>query len=129
MIKSGEYDIALTSCGRIPCGYIVRKEILEKLELANDEQFAYEFPHWQSGLIIVVKTPKTEQLMHDWIQFYFDNYETCIHFPFQENKGQIKGFIHNGANQAIFQCLLYKGKYKPLNVNVLLNKYIKRLRC
>lgn len=128
-IKNEPYDIALTVSIWVPCGYIVRKEILNKFGISDDKYFLYKYPHWQSGLIVVTKTPKTEKLMHNWIQFYFDNYETCIHFPFNETNGQVKGFIHNGANQAIFQCNLYKGNYNILNVNTLLSHYIKRKRC
>ena len=127
-VKKSEYDIALTRSGNIPCGYITRKEITDKLALSKDNEFLYRFPHWQAGLIIVVKTPRTEKLMKDWIQFFFDNYKSCIHFPFNEKSGQIEGFIHNGSDQAIFQCLLYKGQYKVLNLGNFLKQFIKRQR-
>ena len=100
-INTGKYDIGLTNSGWIPCGYIARREITDKMNLTGDEKFLRGFKHWRAGLIVVVKTPKTEKLIKDWIQFIFDNYEACIHFPYNDRTNQIEGFIHNGADQAV----------------------------
>lgn len=94
--------------------------------LSGNNDFLFKFPHWQAGLIAVVKTRRTEQLFKDWIQFLSDNYESCVHFPFTEKTGQINGFIHNGADQAVLQCLLYKGKYKIMDINSTIWSIIKR---
>ena len=97
------YDIGLTYDRKIiPCGYITRQEMVDKMGLTGNNEFLYKFPHWQTTLMLLVKTERTERLVNDWSQFYFSNYESCIHFPFNEKSGQIEGFIHNGVDQAIF---------------------------
>ena len=61
------YDIGLTRSGQIPCGYITRQEIVDKMGLTGNREFLYEFPHWQATLMILVKTERTEKLVNDWI--------------------------------------------------------------
>lgn len=60
-------DIGLTCCRGIPCGYITRQEIVDKMGLTGNREFLYEFPHWQATLMILVKTERTEKLVNDWI--------------------------------------------------------------
>jgi len=90
----------------VPCAYIVKQSILRRFGLEDDLEFLFRFPHWQSGLILCRNTPDTLAFLGRWYQFYLDNYETAIRGGFTDRTGEVYGFIHNGGDQAILQCML-----------------------
>lgn len=89
---------------------IVRLEILRKFELETSMEFLFDFPHYQAGLVIIRKCDEAIELLNSWYKFFDDNYESAIRSDYNDRNGQYKGFIHNGSDQAVLQCILFKNK-------------------
>lgn len=86
---------------------IVRKQILEKFNLLNNNEFLFDYPHFEAGAIFLIKTEKTIKFINSWKQFIYDNYENIIRSDFYDKTGQYPQYEHNGADQAVLQCMLY----------------------
>ena len=115
--------ISLTSGAPIPDELIVRREILEKFGLWDNEFFRKKYPHWQAGVLLLRKDVWTLKFIQRWYDFFDANYETLIHTPFEDKTGQIEGFIHNGGDQAILQCMMFTEQVKAHRMNYLTDKY------
>lgn len=86
---------------------IVRKQILEKFNLLNNNQFLFDYPHFEAGALFIIKTEKTVNFINSWKQFMTVNYENIIRSDFYDKTGQHQLYIHNGSDQAVLQCMLY----------------------
>lgn len=106
---------------------ICRNEILTKFNLLNNNLFLYKYPHYQAGIILIKVCNEIKNLISAWLNFFDENYESCIHFDYLDKNNQNEQFIHNGADQAIFQCLLYKNNIKITIDNAFLT-YCTRIK-
>jgi len=95
---------------------IVRKKILEKFDLLEDVKFLHDYPHYEAGALIMQKTKATVDFIERWYMFIYDNYEACIKSGFLDRNGEYPEFIHNGSDQAVLQCMLYKEDKKFCSV-------------
>ena len=111
-------NIALTNC-RVKNLCICNKYLLHKMNLYHDNIFLKEYLHHQATIIIVRKTDEILSLLKQWWSFTKDNYMECIHLNYNNKNDGLPGYIHNGSDQAILQCLLYKNKMNILDINYL----------
>jgi len=104
--------LTLTTCGtklrHVPDGYIVRRSIAEAFGLQDDKTFLFKFPHWQAGLILARNNYDTLSFFDRWYAFFLDNYESRIRGGFRDRRGEMPGWRHNGGDQAVMQCMIYK---------------------
>ena len=91
---------------------IIRKQILEKFELTNDDFFLHSYPHYEAGAMLIMKSEKSMKFISEWYSFMFNNYEGTIRSDFFDKTGQSQQFLHNGSDQAVLQCMLYKNDLK-----------------
>lgn len=106
-----------------PNELIVRKEILNAFGLTDNTFFRRTYLHWQAGVFMVQNNAWTRGFMSRWYDFFDRNYETLIRTDFGDKTGQVDGFVHNGGDQAILQCMLFTEQVKPLLMNYLTDKY------
>lgn len=117
-IHNGDYFCALTKYPHAPIGCVANasKKLLSYFNIEHDDQFLYEFPHWQTGVQILVNKPETKNLIDDWCDA-MNNYESVIKRDWCNKDGELPGFCHDGGDQGIFQALLYKNKYRVLDIS------------
>lgn len=87
---------------------IIRKQILELFNLLTDYFFLQKWLHYEAGVLIIIKTPDTIKFINEWVDFFEEHFEDAIYSNFYDVSGQYNGFVHNGSDQAVFQCMLYK---------------------
>ena len=104
----------------------IRKELLNDLELINDTYFLNDFPHYQSGIILLYKCEKSIQFVKDWYNMY-NLYYKDVNFKRRDKRNQFKYFYGNNVDQGFMQILLYKNKINILDFQEY-KKYTKRIR-
>lgn len=76
--------------------------------LLTDYFFLQKWLHYEAGVLIIIKTPDTIKFINEWVDFFEEHFEDAIYSNFYDVSGQYNGFVHNGSDQAVFQCMLYK---------------------
>lgn len=124
-MKNNDVDIGITTYIdrnpniQIPNICVVKKEILQKFGLVDNQKFLFQFPHFQAGLFILRKTQDVINFLGRWYDFFDKNYESCIRGGYTDRTNQDQRyFIHNGSDQAVLQCMLFTE-----NTRVLISNY------
>lgn len=86
---------------------VVRKQILESFGLQHDEFFLHRYPHFEAGGLVIIKNDSTVKFVNDWKMYFMNRFEDCIYSSFFDKTGQCTEYLHNGSDQAVYQCMLY----------------------
>ena len=126
---NSSFDIGLTSSG-FRNVRIIRKQVLQKMNLNENKDFLFDFPHWQAGVILIRNTQSMREFVGRWYMFMSENYESSIRSEYMDKRGQNTEYIHNGGDQAVLQCMLYNEKIQIYPITDLIDRYriIQRIR-
>ena len=101
----------------IPNACIIKNEILQDFDLLYDNNLKFSYPHYQAGIFLLKNDDRTFRFLRQWNEYYNNSYEKSVRGGYTDRVGQSQCFIHNGSDQAIMQCIIYKNKINTTLMN------------